>query len=255
MKPIIAFQLYALKDYEGGWEAAFDAVKNMGVDTLEAWCGVVPSGEAGEVSEEDGMSIRDFRAALIRGGMKLTNGHLSVAEYDSSYEDWRDLLKDFGSKDWVIPFENAQTLDEWLALIPKYKVMSERLAEDGLSLGYHNHGMELVKMEGKYVMQHLLDNLPSLKAQFHIGQFTKERSISLPTWIRQYEGRVCSLHICDSNSNGETRLGEGTCEAEASVKAALETGVEAYIIEIMLTKDSQENIARDIELLRTWLKQ
>lgn len=253
MKPIIGFQLYALKDYEGGWEAAFEAVKDMGIDNIEAWCGVVPSGEGGELNEADGMSIADFRDVLIRYDMKLTNGHLSVAEYDSHYKEWRDLLKDFGSKDWVIPFENAQTLDEWLALIPKYKVMSERLAGDGLSLGYHNHGMELVEMDGKYVMHHLLDNLPSLKAQFHIGQFTKEKGISLPAWIRQYEGRVCSLHINDCNAEGETRLGAGTCEAEASVKAAMETGVAAYIVEIMLTKDSQEGIVRDVEQLRKWL--
>ena len=71
----------------------------------------------------------------------------------------------------MIPFAKAETLDEWLGLLPKFQEMAARMAPDGLYLGYHNHQLELVKHGDRYVFEHLLDNMPELQAQFHIGQF------------------------------------------------------------------------------------
>lgn len=241
----LAFQLYTLKEYEGGWDAAFDAVKRLGIDTIEIWSGAVPE------DPDSTTSLGEMRASLEQAGMKLRCGHIAMTEFDSRYEAWRDLLHDFGSTDWVIPFAKAETLDEWLGLLPKFREMAKRLAQDGLSLGYHNHHMELVKFGDKYVFEHLLDGMPELKAQFHIGQFLPERGIDLPAWIKKYEGRVCSLHVNDSNSDGPTRLGEGTCRAAESIRTALETGVDTFIFEINLTQDTFDDVKRDIEFARS----
>ena len=244
MANTLAFQLFTLQKFEGGWEAAFEAVKGLGIDTIEAWCGAVPDDPGASTSMDD------IREALSRTGMKLTCGHLTVADFDSRYEAWRDLLLEFGSRDWVIPFASAESLEDWLGLLPKYREVAASLKQDGLSLGYHNHHMELVKVGDKYVMEHLLDNMPELKAQFHIGQFLPERGIVLSDWIKKYQGRVCSLHVNDSNSEGATPLGEGACRAEEAIKTAVDTGVDTFIMEIFLTKDTMEEVKRDIEFTR-----
>ena len=244
MPSTLAFQLYSLREFEGGWTAAFEAVKSLGIDTIEPWCGAVPDDPDGS------MSMDDLRAAFSEAGMKLACGHLTVAEFDARYEQWRDLLLDFGSRNWVIPFAKADTLDEWLGLLTKFREMAACLEKDGLSLGYHNHNMELVKMGDKYVMEHLLDNMPELKAQFHIGQFKPERGIVLSDWIRKYEGRVCSLHVNDSGPDGPARLGEGVCGAEDAIRAALDTGVDTFIIEVRLVKETLDDVKRDVEFAR-----
>lgn len=244
MANTLAFQLYTLNEFEGGWEAAFDVVKGMGIDTIEAWCGAVPD------DPKASMSLGGLRKSLLNRGMKLTCGHLTVQEFDERYEEWRDLLLELGSTDWVIPFANAETLKEWLGWLPKFREMAARMRQDGLSLGYHNHHMELVKMDGKYVMEHLLDTMPELNAQFHIGQFLPERGISLPDWIRKYKGRVRSLHVNDSADNGSVRLGQGVCKAEESIKTALDTGVTTFILEIMLTQASLDGVKQDVEFTR-----
>jgi sugar phosphate isomerase/epimerase len=237
----LGFQLFSLKEYEGGWEAAFEAVKSMGIDTIEPWCGAVPD------NPDAATSLADMRQAFSNAGMKLACGHLTVAEFDSRYQEWVKLLQDFGSNTWVIPFAKADTLEEWLSLLPKFREMAATLKGDGLSLGYHNHHMELVKMGDKYVMEHLLDNMPELQAQFHIGQFRPERGISLPDWIRKYQGRVCALHVNDTDENGPTPVGKGTCKAEESIKTALDTGVDTFIVEIKLVKDTMDAVKRDVE--------
>ena len=244
MTNTLGFQQYTVREFEGGYEAAFEAVKGLGIDTIEAWCGAVPD------DPDAAMSMDGLREALSKAGMKLTCGHLSVAEFDDRYEEWRDLLLDFGSRDWVIPFAKADTLEEWLALLPKFREMADRLKRDGLSLGYHNHNMELVKMGDKYVMEHLLDNMQDLKGQFHIGQFLPERGIVLSEWIKKYQGRVSSLHVNDANSSGPTPLGEGTCKAEEAIRTALDTGVDTFIMEVGLVKNTLDDVKRDVDFVR-----
>ena len=248
MNNTLAIQQYSLKEFEGGYGAAFEAVKGMGIDTIEPWCGAVPDDPDAQGS------VDDLRPPLENAGMQLTCGHLTVAEYDSRYEAWKQLLLDFGSTDWVVPFGQADTLEEWLSLLPTFRDMAVRLEQDGLGLGYHNHHMELVKFGEKYVMEHLLDNMPELNAQFHIGQFIPARGISLPDWIRKYEGRVCSLHVNDSAGDDLVPLGQGTCRAEESVKTALDTGVNIFIYEIAaITKANLDDVQRDLDLAREWI--
>ncbi len=244
MAHTVAFQLYSLKEYEGGWEAAFDAVKRLGVETIEIWCGAVP-GDA-----ERTASTKAISEALKGAGMRLTCGHVTVAEFDGRYDEWKSLLLEFGSRDWVIPFAKANTLDEWLGLLSKFREMASRLKQDGLSLGYHNHGAELAKLGEKYVMEHLLDNMPELKAQFHIGQFLPERGIALPEWIRKYRGRICALHLNDADRNGPTPIGAGACRAEESIRAALDAGVDTYIMEVRLVAETFDDVARDVDYVR-----
>ena len=244
MTNTLAFQQYTVREFEGGYEAAFEAVKGLGIDTIEAWCGAVPD------DPDAALSMDGLREALSKAGMKLTCGHLSMAEFDNRYEEWRDLLLDFGSRDWVIPFAKADTLEEWLALLPKFREMADCLKRDGLSLGYHNHNMELLKMGDKYVMEHLLDNMQDLKGQFHIGQFLPERGIVLSEWIKKYQGRVSSLHVNDANSSGPTPLGEGTCKAEEAIRTALDTGVDTFIMEVGLVKSTLDDVRRDVDFVR-----
>jgi sugar phosphate isomerase/epimerase len=244
MANTLGFQLYSLKDFEGGWDAAFAAVKEMGIHTIEAWCGAVPA------DAEAATPVSEIRSSLARSGMRLACGHITAAEFDARYEDWKRLLLDFGSTDWVIPFARAGSLEEWLALLPKFRAMARRLQDDGLRLGYHNHHMELVRYGDKYVMEHLLDNLPELRAQFHIGQFLPDRGISLPDWIRKYEGRVCSLHVNDATASGPAPVGQGDCRAEESIRTALDTGVDTFIMEIRLVPETADAVRRDVELVQ-----
>ncbi len=240
----LAIQLYSLKEFEGGWEAAFEAVKGMGIDTIEAWSGAVPD------DPDAVMSLDDLRGALDRAGLSLTCGHIALGEYDDRYEDWVRLLRDYGSKDWVIPFAKADSLEEWLAYLPKFREMAARLENDGLSLAYHNHHMELVQLGDKYVMEHLLDNMPELKAQFHIGQFLPDRGVVLADWIHRYEGRICSLHVNDATPEGAAPLGQGDCRAGEAVRAAMDAGVDTYIIEVRLVRETLDEVKRDVEFTR-----
>ena len=40
------------------------------------------------------------------------------------------------------------------------------------------------------------------------------------------------------------------CRAEESIKAAMDTGVETYVMEIRLIKDTLDNVKRDVEFIQ-----
>ena len=88
MANTLAFQLYTLKEYEGGWDAAFEAVKSLGIDTIEIWSGAVPD------APDSTTSLEEMRASLKQADMKLRCGHISMAEFDNRYEAWRDLMQE-----------------------------------------------------------------------------------------------------------------------------------------------------------------
>ncbi|MFP4378178.1 MAG: sugar phosphate isomerase/epimerase family protein [Spirochaetales bacterium] len=245
MANTIGIQQYSLKNYPGGWQPAFEAAREMGFEVIEPWCGAVPN------DPDAATSVAELRRTLERTGLSLACGHMTVAEFDTRYDEWSSFLLDNGSKHWVVPFARGESLDEWLELIPKFREMHARLAKDGLALAYHNHHMELDEYEGKRVFEHLLDEMPELQAQFHIGQFLPSRGIALPDWVRKYEGRVCSLHVNDATEDGAARLGEGSCRAVDSIKTALDTGVTTFIIEVDLTPESAEGVKRDLETLQS----
>lgn len=243
MQAKIAVQQYSLKDYEGGWDAGFAAVKRLGVELIEPWSGAVPN------DPDASTSVDGLRAALDKHNLRLTCGHIALGDYEERYEIWKQFLLDYGSDTWVIPFARAGTLDEWLALLPKFREMEGRLNGDGLALCYHNHHMELEEFSGKRVFEHLLDQMPSLQAQFHIGQFLPERGVDLSSWIRRYKDRVRSLHVNDATADGWARLGEGDCRAQEAIKAGLDTGVDTFILERPVIKDNFSELAYDFDIL------
>lgn len=247
MSITLGMQQYPLRTYDGGYEAAFEALKSIGIDRVEPWYGAFSD------NPEEGMSISSMRALMTDTGIGVICGHLTVDEYDARRDEWVSFLKELGSEHWIIPLVKAKALDEWLAWLPKFREMREDLAGVGLTLAYHNHEMELQKLDGKYVMEHLLDAMPELKAQFHIAQFLPERGVSLPDWIRKYEDQVISLHVNDGTADGPARLGEGDCKAVESIRAAIDAGVTNFIIEEDFTPGNLDDVKRDLDVLLSLL--
>ncbi len=244
MERSLGIQLYSLREFPGGYSAAFDAVKSIGINSVEIWSGAVPD------DPDVTTSVDTLRAAVEDAGLELTCGHIAIQEFDQRYADWVAFLKAGGSSTWVIPFAKAESLEEWLALLPRFRVMAARLENDGIRLGYHNHHMELEEFGGKRVFEHLLDEMPELLAQFHISQFKPERGIHLPDWIRRYAGRVCALHVNDADAGGPCRVGAGFCAAEESIRTAIDTGVTDFILEEDVSPGNLDDVRRDVDFVR-----
>jgi hypothetical protein len=56
--------------------------------------------------------------------------------------------------------------------------------------------------------------------------------------------------VNDTNANGPTPVGNGDCRAEESIKTALDTGVDTFIMEVRFVKETADAVKRDVEFTR-----
>jgi len=110
-----------------------------------------------------------------------------------------------------------------------------RFAAKGLALGYHNHGMELERYDGKAGLEILLDGCPSLFAE--IDTYWVQYGGGDPAaWIARYPDRVIQIHVKDmgmhENKQVMPPIGTGNLNWPRILSASAKAGVQYLLIEM-----------------------
>ena len=128
----------------------------------------------------------------------------------------------------------VSTLDAWKPVAETLSKASDRLKENGLRTGYHNHMLEFVPVEGKRPIEYLAENTPkNVVLQLDLGTCVEAGS-DPAQWIHQNAGRIKSMHLKDwSKGLGYQALfGEGDVQWKQAFDAAeSDGGIEYYLIE------------------------
>ena len=130
-----------------------------------------------------------------------------------------------------------------------------KLKEEGIDLYYHNHHMEFIKVNGKYLLDLLRENAPHMG--FELDTHWIHRGGENPVeFIKKYAGSVRLLHLKDyriGNVNMPdmtapdammkfmnaffnepvqfAELGQGTLPLKACIEAGLAGGAEYFLVE------------------------
>ena len=128
----------------------------------------------------------------------------------------------------------ATTLEAWKPVAETLSKASDRLKQDGLFTGYHNHLLEFVPVEGKRPIEYLAEHTPkNVVMQLDLGTCVEAGS-DPAAWIHQNAGRIKSMHLKDwSKGLGYQALfGEGDVQWKRAFNAAeSDGGIEYYLIE------------------------
>ena len=128
------------------------------------------------------------------------------------------------------------TIDGWKTFAGTLNSATEQLERSGLKLGYHNHKIEWIPVDGVRPMEVLAKNTkPTVMLQLDVGTCLEAGSNPV-AWIKANPGRIHSLHCKDWSpdpAKGYSVLfGEGIADWKAIFKAAEGGGgVEYYLIE------------------------
>ena len=135
---------------------------------------------------------------------------------------------------WWAP---CDTREEVLRDAELYNRAGAALAAEGLTLCYHNHEHEFQKsFSGVSALDVLAEHTDPAALAFEIDiawvTFGGEDAAKV---LRRYAGRVPAIHVKDLSRLDErghfTTVGTGVVPIQAAVAAALETGVEALVVE------------------------
>jgi sugar phosphate isomerase/epimerase len=149
----------------------------------------------------------------------------------------RDLNLILGSKYIVQAWSDPKPdLEGWKKLADNLNAAADKLAPDGLKVGYHNHDAEWKPVSGRRPIEVIAANTkPSVMLQLDVGTCL-EAGADPVAWIRANPGRIRSIHCKDwspdPNVGYKTLFGEGKADWKGIFQAAESVGgVEFYLIE------------------------
>jgi len=194
----IALQGFTLRDYTFGKpqdsgfkdkiKTALWRVKDIGYDGIEMG---IPAGfELDEYKEcVDGLGLQ----VVTLGGMQYLDK-----------EDYSEIIKEckaLGTKNVMIPCMPNITLGnpyELRKFIEQMNRMGAALMAEGIYLSYHNHAIDFAKMDGKTILDWIVDESDPASVFIELDtHWTQAGGAHVITWLKKLKGRMYMVHFKD----------------------------------------------------------
>ena len=214
-------------------------------------------------------NVAGFRRAIDELGFNISSVSASVAplypgmagEYLSNPDDFKKMVDDAKALDCdmmrigMMPMNAIGDVNKCIDFAKQAEEYCLKLKEEGIDLYYHNHHMEFIKVNGKYLLDLLRENAPHMG--FELDTHWIHRGGENPVeFIKKYAGSVRLLHLKDyriGNVNMPdmtapdammkfmnaffnepvqfAELGQGTLPLKACIEAGLAGGAEYFLVE------------------------
>jgi sugar phosphate isomerase/epimerase len=141
----------------------------------------------------------------------------------------------------------------YLKVASEFEKVMGKIKDNGLVLGYHNHGIEFQRYDGQTGLEILLDNCKGLEAE--IDTYWVQYGGGDPAYlIERFSGRCSQLHFKDmgiiNNKQVMPPIGEGNLNWEKIIKVAKKAGVKYCLVEMdEPIIDAFESLKRSFEYL------
>ncbi len=241
----IALQLYSVRDdMAADFFGTLEKVKAMGYDGVEI-CGLFDH------------SVEEVKAKLDELGLVPVSAHMPFDEMVNSPEIMANYAA-IGCKFVVIPYlvpEYRPGEEKFAYVIEQARIIGEYAKKLGMTLCYHNHDFEFVKIDGEYALDILYKEVPADLLETELDTcWVNVGGVNPAEYIRKYAGRVNIVHLkdfvgcksenmyaligIDENEEKDTGgkfeyrpVGYGLQDFPAILKAAEESGTKWVIVE------------------------
>ena len=221
----IALQLYSVRD---------DCAKDLSL-TLQA---VAQMGYEGvEFAGYYDRSAEELRGMCDDLDLKIVGTHTGLNTLlGDELEKTVVFNKTLGNPYLIVPglggeYTNSQ--DAWKETASIFNDIAEKISNEGMYTGYHNHAGEFMPLEGEIPWDTFATNTrDEVVLQIDTGHVLRAGQDNVP-FIERYHGRYKIVHIKEfSSTNDKALIGEGDLAWE-EVFDAFETvgGTEWYIVE------------------------
>ena len=96
----------------------------------------------------------------------------------------------------MLPFPAMQSLGAVIDFAKEANGYAERLQEHGIGLYYHNHHIEFAKFDGKYMLDIIADNSPSMGMEIDV-HWVQRGGLDPVRTINKYADRTAMVHLKD----------------------------------------------------------
>ena len=193
----VAIQLYSVRDnMADDFEGTLKKIKELGYDGVE-FAGIFDK------------TADEVKALVDKFDLIPISAHVPYADL---IEDTEKVLSDYvkiGCKFVAIPYmteeyrPGAEKFDE---LIENIKIIGAKAKEMGMTLLYHNHDFEFVKIDGEYGLDVLYSSVDADIFQTELDTCWVNVGGEDPAeYVLKYSGRSPVVHLKDFVINGEQK--------------------------------------------------
>ena len=222
----------------------------------------MPTGKGGKL---------DWHRLLQESGLEVVSLHADLGSLEREGEAVAEEARSFGTDKVVITgmyrfdYSDEKTVRE---LAQRLNAAGEKLRQQGISLLYHNHNVELLPVQpGMRAYDILLrDTDPSyVNFEFDSYWFT-DGGADAKAWMRHLGSRMKLWHVTDRGSRqsgpamtpilkaDSMELGTGNMDLEGLRDIALANGVDALVLESHKNWIDRDPL-KSMELSAKWLKE
>ena len=241
----VGVQLYSIRgEVAKDMRASLEKVKAMGYDGVEF------AGLCGKSAEE-------IKSMCEEIGLVPISAHVTFADMRKDPEATLSSYAKIGCKYVAVPYlvpEDRPGAEGWAKTIEDVAKIGKVAKTMGMQLLYHNHDFEFMKIDGKYALDILYDEVSAEELQTELDVCWVNVGGEEPAaYIRKYSGRAPVVHLKDffgeksddmyeligidrkapvRPSNFEFRpVGSGMQDFPAILEAAKDAGAEWVIVE------------------------
>lgn len=206
----IGLQLFSVRgECSKDLPAALKAVSEIG------YVGVEPWGYGGDKLEWMGWAVKDIRKMLDDNGLKCCGIHLSTgALLGDNLSRTIELNQGLGNNFLVIAADSQRmgAVNTIMELAKILNETAEKLKPMGMFTGYHAHGFDFKKVEGRLAWDILFSNTrPEVIMQMDIGNCASGGGDPIGE-LKQFPGRARSVHLKDYGGPPDSVIGEGKAD-------------------------------------------
>ncbi|MBR5308915.1 MAG: sugar phosphate isomerase/epimerase [Clostridia bacterium] len=229
----IALQLFSIKDIshdpEKGLRESLKKAAELGYNSVEF---------AGYF----GLTIDEIKEELKKYNLSVTGAHIKIEEFENNYEETVAGLKALGAYSACIPHAKFESAEEWADFGKRLDVIGKKMRKDGILFGFHNHVIEFEEIDGKRVLDIILENCEPENVFLEFDtRHCAIAKVDPVEYARKYKGRIPVLHARDTDMTNDTAVGSGVVDFKAVVDAA--EGICAFVVE-------NGNIGENLDQLR-----
>ena len=221
----IGVQLFSVRhDCEKDLPGTLKAIKGFGY-------------EAVEFAGYYGRSAAELRTLLDDNGLRCCGTHIGLDTLEGdALQKTVEFNQAIGNKFLIVPWlpeERRKTVADWKKLAAQFDAFADKVAPQGMRVGYHNHNFEFTPIDGTTPWDLFFGGTKkSVVMQVDTGNCIEGGGDPLAV-LKKYPGRPASIHVKEhSKTRPDAFVGEGDIPWKA-VFDALESagGTEWYIVE------------------------
>ena len=176
-----------------------------------------------------------LKAQLDRNGLRCVLTHIPVPRLTGELEQ---VLRDHAVLDcgniglgyWGFTEDGDMTLERWLRTFPP---IAGRIHEAGRYFMYHNHANEFRKLDGRLVMERLMEAVPADRMGFTLDTYWVQVGGADPAqWLEKLAGRIPCIHLKDCGyGQSMEAVGEGNINFDRVFEKAEAGGTQYMLVE------------------------